>query len=469
MKARTKITIWTSSFTLVVALCFSFFVFYEIGEQPLRIIDRDIRDIGGLVIQRISSHSYQLQSMKVLTEHPFDRYYIKVVDGRDTVRLVTPMTSHVDLPARSDEKLYFVKKDIDRAYLSLTAGDRKELEEEGFAETPFRVLRKVVTRNKQTFTLLIGLPVPILELEMYELITQLVIWLGIAIVLVIISSYYLAGGILKPLSRINVMIREISDVSLDKRLPVGKNRDELRTLAVSLNSMFDKLQFSFDRQKEYIGSASHELKTPLTVLMLGHEKMLQEDVPEKIRSQLGRQLDSLRRLTKMVRNLLEISRLEQHESFHPERIDIVPLVQHIVEEFEDILMSKGIKIHMDLEPCMLPADREKILQMLINLLDNAIKYNVPSDGQIWVSASPTQGGIEISVTNTGKNIPEESLEKIFEQFYRVEKSRAVTFGGAGLGLAIVKQIVTLHHGSIVAKTTSTGTNQFIVRLPSTAI
>lgn len=469
MKARTKITIWTSSFTLVVALCFSFFVFYEIGEQPLRIIDRDIRDIGGLVIQRISSHSYQLQSMKVLTEHPFDRYYIKVVDGRDTVRLVTPMTSHVDLPARSDEKLYFVKKDIDRAYLSLTAGDRKELEEEGFAETPFRVLRKVVTRNKQTFTLLIGLPVPILELEMYELITQLVIWLGIAIVLVIISSYYLAGGILKPLSRINVMIREISDVSLDKRLPVGKNRDELRTLAVSLNSMFDKLQFSFDRQKEYIGSASHELKTPLTVLMLGHEKMLQEDVPEKIRSQLGRQLDSLRRLTKMVRNLLEISRLEQHESFHPERIDIAPLVQHIVEEFEDILVNKGMKIHMDLEPCVLPADREKILQMLINLLDNAIKYNVSSDGQIWVSARPAQGVIELSVTNTGKNIPEESLEKIFEQFYRVEKSRAVTFGGAGLGLAIVKQIVTLHHGSIVAKTNSTGTNQFIVRLPSTAI
>ena len=107
-----------------------------------------------------------------------------------------------------------------------------------------------------------------------------------------------------------------------------------------------------------------------------------------------------------------------------------------------------------------------MLQMLINLLDNAIKYNLPEVGQIWLATRPVQDMVEFSIANTGKIIPKESLEKIFEQFYRVEQSRALQFGGAGLGLAIVQQIVRLHHGSIVATHKSAEINQFLVLLPT---
>ena len=230
--------------------------------------------------------------------------------------------------------------------------------------------------------------------------------------------------------------------------------------------MFDRLQFSFDRQKEYIGSASHELKTPLTVLMLGHEKILQEELPENARSIIEKQLDTLHRLNKMVRNLLEISRLEQHESFTPEIVDLNPLILHVLEEFEDILVSRDITVHTALEQSVIWGDREKMLQMLINLLDNAIKYNLPETGQIWLATRPVQDMVEFSIANTGKIIPKESLEKIFEQFYRVEQSRALQFGGAGLGLAIVQQIVRLHNGSIVASHKSAEINQFLVLLPT---
>lgn len=466
MRARTKITIWTSSFTLVVAISFSVFVLYEIAEQPLRLIDREIRDISDYVVRHISARKSPVQGAETLSQKPFDRYYIKVVDTENRIHLITSMASQTDLPVSEDDKFYFTKKRIGLEHLTIAPDDKKELEEAGYTESPFRVYRKTVTISGQDYTLLIGLPIPVLELEMRELITELVIWLAASTILVIIASYYLSGGILKPLSRINTMIREISEVSLDKRLPIGNNRDELHTLAESLNNMFDRLRFSFDRQKEYIGNASHELKTPLTVLMLGNEKILQEELPENVRTTLDKQLDILRRLTKMVRNLLEISRLEQHESFNPERLDLKPLVAHIIEEFEDILINRSIDIHPVLDSSIIHGDREKILQMLINLLDNAIKYNLPGNGQIWISVKPVRDVVELSISNTGKTIPEESLEKIFEQFYRVEKSRALKFGGAGLGLAIVKQIVNLHHGSIVATNKATGINQFLVRFPA---
>ena len=466
MKARTKITIWTSSFTLLVAIVFSFFSLREIAEQPLYLIDGDLQDIRDIVIERLNAESHDTGPVAVLSRYPFNRYYIKVIDADNRIRMQSTMASQIDLPLQGKGRFSFVKKEMSLEYLGLTEDDRQELAEAQQKEVPFRVLREGAVIRKQNYTLYVARPVPIFKLEMNELITGSLMGAGLATMLVIIASYSLSGGILKPLVRINAMIREISEVSLYKRLPVGKNHDELHTLSESLNKMFDRLQFSFDRQKEYIGSASHELKTPLTVLMLGHEKILQEELPENARSIIEKQLDTLHRLNKMVRNLLEISRLEQHESFTPEIVDLNPLILHVLEEFEDILVSRDITVHTALEQSVIWGDREKMLQMLINLLDNAIKYNLPEVGQIWLATRPVQDMVEFSIANTGKIIPKESLEKIFEQFYRVEQSRALQFGGAGLGLAIVQQIVRLHNGSIVASHKSAEINQFLVLLPT---
>jgi len=466
MKARTKITVWTSLFTLVVAITFSAFVMYELIEQPLRLIDRDIRDINDLAIQNISLDNSTSPAPDKVTQHLFDRYWIKVVDDQKRIVLKTPMTEHVEIPSRIDDNFYFEKKHIALEHLWIAAEDRDELGDIDEKEVPFRVFQEVRHVNNTTYNLLTAKPIPILEIEMRELILEILLWVVLCTIFVVIASYYLSGNILKPLSKINALIKEINDTSLSKRLPVGKNVDELHTLAVTLNNMFDRLQFSFDHQKEYIGNASHELKTPLTVLMLGSEKILQEDLSTSVRGMVNRQLDTLRRLSKMVRNLLEISRLKQHESFVKEHIDLKPLVLHIIEEFEDILMSKNIRLHSDIETAIFSGDHEKILQMLINLLDNAIKYNLPSNGEIWISVRHEDDEVIFSISNTGTTIPAESLGKLFEQFYRVEKSRSTMFGGAGLGLAIVQQIVDLHQASIVVTSDSTGMSRFTVNFPS---
>ena len=465
MKARTKITLWTTSFSLVVAISFSCVVLYELLEQPLRLIDRELRDVRYLTIQFITSVDSPLHETRKLTQHPFDRFWVKVKDEQKRTLLTTPMTEHVEIPPRTNDKFYFEKKDIALEHIWISEEDKDELDLISGKLITFRVMHESYQVNNKVYDLLIARPIPVLALEISELIIEILCGVLLCAILVVVLSYYLSGKILQPLVDINNLIKEISDVSLYKRIPVGKNQDELHTLSSALNNMFDRLHSSFNRQKEFIGNASHELKSPLTILMLGHEKLLSEPLPETVRCGLEKQLDTLRRLSKMVRNLLEISRLEQHESFKKERINLVQLVQHVIEEFEDIIQDKNITLHSDLKRAHIIGDPEKILRMIINLLDNAIKYNLFGTGEIWISTKDTGNRVDFAISNTGSAIPKESLKKVFEQFYRVEKSRSTVFGGAGLGLTIVQQIANLHNATITVTSDPNDVTEFLIRFP----
>lgn len=464
MKARLKITLWTSSFALLVAIIFSGFVFYELMEQPFRLIDRELRDIRDLASQQIESSSNASQPTEI-TEHPYVRYWIKIKEKEGKSLLQTPLVQHVDIPSRIDDTFYFIKRNIALENLWIAEEDKDELDDIIGNKVYFRVLNEVRTINNRDYSFIVAKPIPILVQEGIELIIEIISGILLCTILSVLASYYLAGQILKPLTKINKLVREISDVSLHKRLPIDNNRDELQTLSLSLNTMFDRLQNSFERQKEYIGNASHELKSPLTILMLGHEKILSESLDETVRLGLEKQLDTLRRLSKLVRNLLEISRLEQHDSINRKLFDLKPLILHTVEEFEDVLDEKEIQLHLQLQSIDLFADSDKILQMVINLLDNAIKYNLPSNGQIWLALDKVGENIELSISNTGVTIPKDSLVKIFEQFYRVEQSRSTMFGGAGLGLSIVNQILIIHQATIEVTSDHTGLTTFLVKFP----
>lgn len=466
MKARTKITFWTASFSLLVAIVFSGFVFNEAMEQSLRMIDRELLDVRDLTLKHINSISPLSSKAKVLAEQPFNRYLIKVTGGQDRILLKTILTEHLEFPLRTNGKFYFERKEIAMEKLWVAEEDKYELQEITGDTVIFRVLQERWEMNDIAYELLIAKPIPILVQEVKELVFDFIYWSLLCTILIVLMSYYLAGRILRPLSRINVLIKEINDASLHKRLPVGKSVDELHTLSSSLNNMFDRLQNSFDRQKEYISNASHELNSPLTILMVGNEKLLSEPLPENARRTIERQLDTLRGHSKLVRNLLEISRLERSESLNRELIDLKPLLVHVTEEFEDLLLEQKIQLSSDLETTSFLGDRQKILQMLINLLDNAIKYNSSSNGKIWLETKAVDDSVELTISNTGETIPKDSLEKIFDQFYRVEKSRSALFGGAGLGLTIVKQIVGLHYGTITVTSNAEGVTTFLIRFPS---
>jgi signal transduction histidine kinase len=172
----------------------------------------------------------------------------------------------------------------------------------------------------------------------------------------------------------------------------------------------------------------------------------------------------MRRLSKLVRNLLDISRLEQEESctHRPVKLDL--LIYQVLEDYSELVKAQNITVETDIEACIVSGDPEKILRLLINLLDNAIKYNHAVDGIIRVTTRMSHGRIMMTIANTGPEIPAEDLPHIFEQFYRFEKSRSLSFGGSGLGLTIAQKIVALHDGAIEVQSKD-GWTIFTIVLP----
>jgi signal transduction histidine kinase len=368
------------------------------------------------------------------------------------------MTGLVDLPLRQNKEGYTVNTSIPLTWL-LPGQEEEDL-------ASFRVRVFPLNYAGQNYHLQIGRPVENLRWVQVELAITIMSGLLISALVMIVAGYYTAGRILRPIQDINTTAREINEKTLDKRIPLGDTHDELHELATALNSMFDRLQFSFLRQKEFIANASHELKTPLTLLRLSFEEALQgEDLPDSLKKGLSAQNKALLRMNRLVKNLLDLSALELAETCDVEPFSFRELAGSVLEDFQPLIQDQGIHCTAQQDDELnLIADREKIKRMLINLIDNAIKYNRP-DGEIRLQAGQRGKNCDILLFNTGPGIPAEEQERVFEQFYRVEKSRAASMGGAGLGLTIVRRIVELHGGNVSLQSKPGEWTQFHVVLP----
>jgi signal transduction histidine kinase len=331
----------------------------------------------------------------------------------------------------------------------------------------FRVLVTKGQLNQIPIEIRIAKPIEDLEEELIQLVRYISISLFICTLIIIFISYKLSGKILNPIVSITRMSKEISEKSLHQRIPLNRNKDELYDLSISLNKMFDRLQYSFQRQKEFIGNASHELKSPITLLMLAQEEMLMnEDLSSPASKGLMRQLDTTRRMSHLVRNLLDLSRLEQQSSSNREPVDMAALTNKVLNDYTDLFAAKNISLQNKMpKKIVFKGDQEKLVRLLINLIDNSIRYNFEKNGVVIVKGKETDRGINLEISNTGRMIPEEELELVFEQFYRVEKSRSINHGGSGLGLAIAKKIVELHSGTIAITNESDNFIKISVILP----
>jgi signal transduction histidine kinase len=213
--------------------------------------------------------------------------------------------------------------------------------------------------------------------------------------------------------------------------------------------MFDRLQFSFARQKQFIADASHELKSPIAMLRFFFDEAIQRrDLPEAFQQQMDNQMRNVLRMDRLVKTLLELSVLEVKTSLMPVPFSLSDLLRSVVADFMPLLEKEKIHIEANLPQALnMTGDMDYIRRVLINILDNAVKYNM-ENGQIMLTAAENKNNICISLYNTGPGIPEDELENVFDQFYRVEKSHSPQYGGAGLGLAIVRRIVQLHGGRV---------------------
>ncbi|MBU1565413.1 MAG: HAMP domain-containing protein [Proteobacteria bacterium] len=465
MKVRTKFTLWISLTALSTAVIFSMAVYFELLDESYDAIDKELNTVAGAIFGHLDlSEPGKARKLHSQYDYLIERYWVKILDSQGRTLFASPLTRKFDIPFHPRKARYFIKKKMPLTALWVDPEDIDELNEITDDTVKFRVRSLSKSRSEDNYTILIAKPLLFLDLELRELVTGLTSGIIAAVVLIFLASYYLAGRLLKPIVTINQDIREIRESSLDRRIVVGRSRDELHTLAHSLNSMFDRLQHSFSLQREFIGNAAHELKSPLTILMLGHEEMLAASPPESIGRELEKQLHTLRRLSKLIRDLLEISRLEKEDICVREPIGIDKLITRVLDDYREILKAKNITVETDIIETVMSGDPEKLQRLLINLIDNAIKYNFEGAGTIKIATGRNRTMMTLTITNTGLEIPANDLPRIFDQFYRVEKSRSQSFGGAGLGLTIVRRIVELHGGNINV-TSSDGLTTCTVSLP----
>jgi signal transduction histidine kinase len=304
--------------------------------------------------------------------------------------------------------------------------------------------------------------------EIWELVFGILAGLIFSTVGLIAISRVMAGKILRPIGEMKNMAQNISENNLEQRIPSGEGRDEFSELARTLNRMLDRLQYSFARQRNFLFDTSHELKTPLTTIRLAVDEIASRDagnLPPLIRNNLFRLKNQALRMERLVKDLLNLSSLETLSGIDPKPVQISELLSSLVGEYKFLADSRNIKIDVRLPTgLVIQGDEQKLHRALSNILDNAIRYNMDG-GQIALKGDLTAAGLTVTAANTGPGVAEADIPRVFDQFYRVEKSRSIEHGGSGLGLNIVKRIVELHGGDVTFESEQDGWTQVTVFLP----
>ena len=444
MKIRHRIMLWVAGAGFFTSLVFSLVVFLELREQPLEMIDAQLKTAAAAVAKQLVRMQKPLTGapeivLPVSSEH----YWIKVYDQDLRTVYESELSRLVNLPLYRDKggEAYMISEQVPKKRMDLHQDDEDNV--------TFRVRSFAEHIRGVPYLIQIAKPVEDLEEEISDLLVAIGIGLVVSTILLVGLSYVLAGRIVKPIAAINQLARDINENTLEKRIPLRRRRDEIHDLAACLNEMFDRLQFSFAHQKRFLGDASHELKSPIAMLRLFFDEAMQRsDLPEAFLRQLNTQERNLLRMDRLVRKLLELSVLEIKGSLLLESFNITELARSVLADFAPLMERAKIRLETEMpQKIEIRGDKDKIRRALINVVDNAVKYNA-EEGRIDFKAFATKGRIHLSFYNTGPGIPKEDLPKVFEPFYRVDKSRSTKHGGAGLGLAIVREIVLLHKGTV---------------------
>ena len=277
-----------------------------------------------------------------------------------------------------------------------------------------------------------------------------------------VVTYFISGHALRPIREFSDKIEEVQAQNLSDSRIEENNVKELNQLGISYNKMLERLSEAFEIQRQFTANAAHELRTPLALMQVQLDLYNSASHP-------GNDTDTLQtikmvteqndKLNKMVKTLLDMSEL--HTVGRDDKIILDAIVEEVLADLEPLAVEKNIKLIGKCEDATMIGSDILIYRLVYNLVENAIKYNHPL-GQVTVTAYQRNKHVYLSVEDTGSGIPKELRERVFEPFFRVDKSRSRELGGVGLGLAFVREIVRAHDGSICIKSGKTGGTIFEV-------
>ena len=277
-----------------------------------------------------------------------------------------------------------------------------------------------------------------------------------------VVTYFISGHALRPIREFSDKIEEVQAQNLSDSRIEENNVKELNQLGISYNKMLERLSDAFEIQRQFTANAAHELRTPLALMQVQLDLYNSASHP-------GNDADTLQtikmvteqndKLNRMVKTLLDMSELQTVG--RDDKIILDAIVEEVLADLEPLAVEKNIKLIGKCEDATMTGSDILIYRLVYNLVENAIKYNHPL-GQVTVTAYQRNKHVYLSVEDTGSGIPNELRERVFEPFFRVDKSRSRELGGVGLGLALVREIVRVHDGSICIKSGKTGGTIFEV-------
>jgi len=451
---RTRLTLWYAGVLALSLVAFAFLIYYAAAASFHKRQDESLlstaQTVASAYVEEFEEQkSLTRASQVVLAELAFPNRYVQVTDNNGLPMASTGAgVGPIPLTALNQAKQH------NSSFVSLNG---------------WRVAIVPLASNQEWGFATVAEPLSVIDDGLRTLRRDF--FAGVPIVLLFASAggYFLARKSLSPIASMNQQTKRISAGSLSSRLDVTNPRDELGGLAITINDLLTRLENSFKEQQRFIADASHELRTPLAVLRGETEVALNKArTVEEYQLSLSLIKDEAEQLSRIVEDLFILARqpLDSPHALAREPVLLNDAVRDCARAAQVLASRKGVRLETenDQQLMVLLGDGELIKRMILNLLDNAVKYT-PRDGEINISLIRQNGNAEIVVRDTGIGIPKADQLHVFDRFYRVDKARSRSLGGAGLGLSIVSWIVEAHGGRISVESTPNQGSKFTVELP----
>lgn len=472
---RTKLTFWYVTLLTASLLAFGAVFSYTLSKIFIDRVDEQIGSVADMM-----AHTVIQPSGKLLLPGDFDVILERFFGIRIAGNFVQVIDMDGNVAARSSN--------LGSAYLPLSQ-DTYEHALNGvttfevyrnFGRYPVRLVTKPISLKHKGVVAIVQVGASLQSME--EVLGSLfyIFGFGLAgsVIIAAAGGWFLARKALKPVQELRNAAQRIGAENLNERINVAVKNDEIGRLAATMNEMIARLEKSFLQIKQFTADASHELKTPLTILKGEMEIALRiKNDPEAMRDALKSSLEEIDRMSYIVRNLLDLARIDVEKTgmkvaASMQEVALDRALTERVDHFRRFALDRGVNMAiLRNDPVAVLGDPVRISQMLFNLIDNALKYT-PRGGTVELSVEAEDKLAVIKVRDTGIGISKEDLPYIFDRFYRVDKARSreglaegMAAGGAGLGLSICREIAESLKGAIEAQSEPGMGATFIVRLP----
>lgn len=374
-----------------------------------------------------------------------DAPYVAIFDAEGNLAAASPGSGAVPPPKRRH------------------SGDRRPHKFRGRTRS---IAREMTVETERGMYVLVGRNTHREQLALARLMTWTLFAGSGVVALGICGGWLISKRVLAPIDRMSAAAEQISETNFAQRLDVASSQSELGRLASVLNRTFDRLQAAFQRQAQFTADASHELRTPVSIILSQSEQALaKERTGEEYRQALAACERAARRMKLLVESLMSLARADSGSVASPRQpIDVAEVVRSAAALVEPLAQQQEVEMHLQLQPAVTLGNPDQLTQVVTNLLTNAVQYNHPA-GEVFVTVGKDETSAVLSVRDTGEGIAAEHQPRIFERFYRVDMARSSVRGGSGLGLAICRQIVEGHGGTIDVVSEPGHGSVFTVRMP----